>query len=178
MLPKINLYKKESKLTKPSLKLKDSYIESIKEFHQEGRYIDLSIDYLENNFEMFLSEICNEEKGVGLKDGYVPATVLWLENEDGFIGRVSIRHSLTKELLNRGGHIGYDIRPSLRNRGYGSEILKLVLPIAKGLGIEKILITCADNNIGSCKIIEKNGGILENKIKENEVVVRRYWINQ
>ena len=45
---------------------------------------------------------------------------------------------------------------------------------------DDILITCEDNNIGSARIIEKNGGVLENKITNideyGEVITRRYWI--
>ncbi|HZE87234.1 MAG TPA: hypothetical protein VE090_03425 [Methylomirabilota bacterium] len=61
---------------------------------------------------------------------------------------------------------------------YGKEILKLALPQAKRLGITKVLITCDDTNIGSQKVIEANGGILEN-IVENGVEnprKRRYWL--
>jgi len=41
-----------------------------------------------------------------------------------------------------------------------------------------ILITCDDDNTGSWKIIEKNGGILDNKINDprDGKLVRRYWI--
>ena len=73
--------------------------------------------------------------------------------------------------------IGYGILPSERKKGYGKLILKLSLEECKKLGINKVLVTCVDSNIGSKKIIEANGGILENKIffePENDYICRYY----
>ena len=89
-----------------------------------------------------------------------------------------MRHDLTEYLLNYGGHIGYSIRPSARLKGYGTEGLKLGLKEAKNLGISKVLITCNIKNMGSSKVIENCGGVLENIVtcpKGN--VIKRYWIN-
>ena len=96
-----------------------------------------------------------------------------------FIGRVSIRHALTEHLLAVGGLIGYDIRPSKRGQGYGNKILELALPKAKELGISRVLITCDVTNAASRKIIEKNGGILENQVPNPETGVDklRYWVD-
>ena len=108
----------------------------------------------------------------------MPQTTYWLIDNDEFIGRVSIRHTLTESLLKEGGHIGYDIRPSKRNMGYGKRILELSLPKAKELEIDKVLVTCNETNTGSKKIIEANGGILENSIEmgEGKPAKLRYWI--
>lgn len=164
-------------LVKPSIKYKNSFIQGVKEFQKEGRNIDLNINVLSKNFDKFVTKLLNEEKGIGLKEGYIPASTLWLIDNDEFIGKASIRHELTKELLQSGGHIGYEIRPSKRKMGYGTKILALALISARKLGIEKVLVTCDDDNIGSAKIIEKNGGILENKVNFQDKIKRRYWIN-
>lgn len=116
-----------------------------------------------------------------LPKGYVPSYDYFLVDDDKFIGIIHIRIELTPSLLRYGGHIGYAINPTYWCQGYGTEILKLGLKKAIELGLkDKVLITCDDDNIGSYKIIEKNGGILENKI-ENEAngehfLTRRYWI--
>lgn len=116
-----------------------------------------------------------------LPEGYVPSYDYFLVDDDRFIGIIHIRTELTKNLMRYGGNIGYAINPKYWCQGYGTEILRLGLAKAKELGItDKVLITCDDDNIGSSKIIEKNGGILENKI-ENEgsgehFLTRRYWI--
>ena len=83
-------------------------------------------------------------------------------------------------MFNYGGHIGYFIRYSKWNKGYGSKMLSMTLERAKKLGLKKVLITCNDDNFASIKVIEKNGGILENKVTNNingkELLTRRYWI--
>lgn len=93
----------------------------------------------------------------------------------------NFRHALTDSLEKIGGHIGYGIRYSMWNKGYGTVMLKEALIYAKEeLGLKKVLITCNDDNIGSYRVIEKNGGILQDKIMNHingkEQLSRRYWI--
>jgi predicted acetyltransferase len=105
--------------------------------------------------------------------------MLWLIDKDEFIGRVQIRHELTEYLEKYGGHIGYYIRPTKRKMGFGNKILEMAINEAKKIGFEKVLLTCNDDNIGSWKIIEANGGVLESVLdpeKEGEKKKRRYWI--
>ncbi len=47
------------------------------------------------------------------------------------------------------------------------------------MNIKELLITCDEDNIGSIKIIEKNGGELVDKVfdDEDQVYVKRYKIN-
>lgn len=139
---------------------------------------ELKISDLQNNFAEYIEKLLSESEGENLPEGYVPQTTYWLIDNDEFIGRVSIRHTLTESLLKEGGHIGYDIRPSKRNMGYGKRILELSLPKAKELEIDKVLVTCNETNTGSKKIIEANGGILENSIEmgEGKPAKLRYWI--
>ena len=94
---------------------------------------------------------------------FVPMTMLWWVEGATFLGRVSIRHRLNDWLREVGGHIGYDIRPSARRRGHATAMLAAALPRAAALGIDKALITCDFDNIGSRKVIERNGGVLEDR---------------
>ena len=112
---------------------------------------------------------------------YVPSYDYFLVDDDTFLGVIMIRVSLTDDLLNFGGNIGYGIRPYYWRQGYGTKLLELGLIKAKELiDSDKVLITCDDDNIGSYSIIEKNGGILENKVMNREMdeefLTRRYWI--
>ena len=114
---------------------------------------------------------------------YVPSYDYFAVDDDKFIGVIHIRIRLTDNLLKYGGHIGYGINPKYWKMGYGKETLKLALQDFKGLIEEdKILITCDDDNIGSYKIIEANGGILENKLENEDAgerfLTRRYWIKK
>ena len=92
---------------------------------------------------------------------------------------MSIRHELNEWLLRVGGHIGYVVVPEFRRRGYATAILHWSLQIAHDtLGIGRVLVTCDDDNVGSIRTIEKNGGVLENVISGSDLATskRRYWI--
>jgi len=169
------------RLVKPNIKYKKSFLEAQEEFKKEDRQED-KLKKLDDNFLAYIKLLKNQEKGKDLPNGYVPASVYWLIDGNKFIGKVSIRHKLTESLKKWGGHIGYEIRPSERRKGYGVKILALSLKKAKQLGFKKVLVTCNEDNIGSKKIIEKNGGIFENKIKVSSgkdlgKIKVRYWIN-
>ncbi len=165
-------------LVLPSVKYKQDYLVALEESEDEVGITILRKPKKDESFEEFVENIKSESKGLHLPWGWVPATELWLVNHGEFIGYVNIRHSLTEHLLRIGGHIGYWVRPSKRGMGYGKKILKLSLSEAEKLGITRLLITCDDTNIGSRKIIEENGGILENIVEngENHPPKRRYWI--
>ncbi len=166
------------KLVTPSPEYKKSFIVATKEFQAEGRNLNIdTTEFLKSgSLEKYLEKLSNQEKGIGLKEGYVPHSVFWLVEGGEFVGAVDIRHRLNEHLLSMGGNIGYSIRPSARRQGYGTKILELALPFAKTLGIDRVLVTCDDDNIGSVKIIESNGGVLENKVEHEGKLKRRYWI--
>lgn len=166
------------KLTLPSVKYKHSYLQAVEEGKGEAGVTVLRKPRKDESFEKFVTDIRNEAKGLNLPENWVPATEFWLIDHNEFIGRVSIRHILNDNLLKIGGHIGYYIRISKRNQGYGKIILQLALQKAKKLRISKVLMTCDEGNIGSQKIIEANGGILENivEVDEKHPKKKRYWI--
>jgi predicted acetyltransferase len=58
-------------------------------------------------------------------------------------------------------------------------ILKLTLERARELGLERVLVTCDEDNIASAKIIELIGGVIVFFYLEDETAVpkRRYWID-
>ena len=98
------------------------------------------------------------------------------EERNVFVGAVNIRHYLNERLLLNGGHIGDGIRPSERRKGYATKMIGLALEECKKLGIDKVLMVCDKNNIGSAKSIMNNGGVLENEVVVNGVTEQRYWI--
>ena len=100
---------------------------------------------------------------------------------DKFIGIIHIRPEINDNLLRIGGHIGYGVNPKYWKQGYGTELLRIGLIRIKELTKDdRVLVTCDDDNIGSAKVIENNGGVLENKIvnqdEYGEMLTRRYWI--
>ena len=116
-----------------------------------------------------------------LRPDRVGADYYWLVDDAKtlFIGEAVVRHKLNDALLRVGGHIGYGVRCSEWNRGYGSKLLSLALEKAKAMRISPVLITCNDDNYASARVIEKNGFVIENKIAISfdgkEILVRRYW---
>lgn len=112
------------------------------------------------------------------KNGLVPSSVFYCLDEDRniFVGAVDIRHYLNDSLLFSGGHIGDGVRPSERRKGIGTRMIALALEECKKIGINRVLMICNKNNIGSAKSIIKNGGVLENEIIENGEILQRYWI--
>jgi len=117
-------------------------------------------------------------RGLDLPDDRVPATFLVAIAGGELVGRVSVRHELNEFLANFGGHIGYGVRPAHRRRGYGGEILRQALIIARAVGIDRVLLTCDDDNGPSARVIERHGGVLEDvRPDPSGPAKRRYWID-
>jgi predicted acetyltransferase len=167
-------------LVKPDKKYLPSFLEAVKEWDpmRNQFYLDLT-ESEQADGESYVQKLLDEELGKGLPVGWVPATRLWMVEGDRFYGTLSIRHELTEDLRKVGGHIGYDIKPSERGKGYGTLQLKLGLEKAKQMGINEVLITCDAGNTASRKIIEANGGKLEKEAAKSDdpEPKLRYWIN-
>ncbi len=131
-----------------------------------------------DNFHAYLRSLREGERGIELPAGRVPYSTFWLSAGRYLLGRTTIRQHLTPELEHEGGHIGYDIRPSERRKGYGAVFLKLTLEKAREMGLKQVLLTCDTDNVGSAKIIEKNGGELEGQAisKRSGKQISRYRI--
>ena len=152
------------KLIKPIKKYEKSWKEALAEFRAEGRKGFWNWSKEPGDIDEFIQLTQDNEKGKSLPNDWVSSTTYWLIDNDEFVGHINIRHKLNDHLEKIGGHIGYAIRPSARNKGYGTKILELTLPKARQLGLQKVLITCDESNIASQKIIEKNKGQLQNKV--------------
>ena len=126
----------------------------------------------------YLDSLEAERHGRALPEGWVPSTFLVAEVDGQLVGRVSVRHRLNEHLAEVGGHIGYCVRPGARRRGYATQILRGSLSIARDLGLERVLVTCDDDNVGSATIIERGGGVLDTVIsgRDGGPPKRRYWI--
>jgi predicted acetyltransferase len=162
------------------VKLSDKYKKQLYEMMDEWTKLEKKIipwainkvDY--HNWDNYLNSLEIKE----FTNNYVPDSTYFCLDEDRniFIGAVNIRHYLNEKLLKNGGHIGDGIRPSERNKGLGTKMIKLALEKCKELKIKKVLMVCNKNNVASAKTIIKNGGILENEIIENDIIEQRYWI--
>jgi predicted acetyltransferase len=180
------------KLVAPSRRFHRSFVEAVEEILEsddEDHYAGLmvippvgdfpgesyTLDQLRdpNHFAAYAARMAaTSDRGGWLPPGIVPATFLWWVEGDAYLGRLSIRHSLTQWLLDYGGHIGYVVRPSARRQGHATAMLAAALPIAAGLGIDPVLVTCDYHNLASRLVIEANGGVFEDQRGEK----LRYWI--
>lgn len=174
-------------LTPPDPRVRASFAAAMDEFRAEGRGAadDFSIigRYLRDRHEAWQTDEAFRAFAEAIRaqrleetprpDGFVPDTELWLVEGDEFLGRIGIRHRLTPFLLEVGGHIGYDVRPSARRKGHASAMLREALGVARGLGIERALLTCDVSNAGSRAVIERNGGVLE----DERAGKLRFWID-
>ena len=110
----------------------------------------------------------------------VPATQLFLirKSDNRLVGMLQVRHCFNDYLEKYAGHIGYSVRPSERRKGYAKEMLKMALPFCRELGLDKVLITCIDGNVGSEKTILANGGVYESTVYEpnEKEYLKRFWI--
>ena len=155
------------KIEKISLKHKEAILEMCKEYNLNNEdyngafFIKNIIDYEEK-----IKELDNASNGILENPSFVLYTCYVFIVSDKIVGVGSIRHHLNEYLEKFGGHIGYSIRPTERKKGYGSKSLELLINQAKEMNIEKILITCNINNIGSKKVIENNNGKFINQIDE------------
>jgi predicted acetyltransferase len=125
----------------------------------------------------YVQGLANHRRGVDVASGRVPATFLAADLAGVLVGRVSIRHELNEFLQNFGGHIGYAVRPAYRGRGIAIEIMRQALIIARGEGIDELLLTCDKDHALSAHIIERFGGTLEDiRTEPDGQAKRRYWI--
>jgi len=125
----------------------------------------------------YLNLLGHLKGGTDLPPGCVPETFLFAFVGPRIVGRAAIRHTLNASLEREGGHIGYVVVPEFRRRGFATQILALAVRLAnKQLGINPVLVTCDDSNVGSIRVIERNGGVLRDVVDGRNERVRRYWI--
>jgi predicted acetyltransferase len=165
----------EATLIEPTEELKAEVLAMAEEYSSAGE--DRYKSALED-FPAYIRGLVDGVRGIGLPPGRVPYSTFWLASGRRLIGHSSIRHHLTPDLAYEGGHVGYDIRPSERRKGYGTLILRLTLEEVRRLGLNRALLTCDTDNVGSAKIIEKNGGRLQDQAvsKRSGKLISRYWI--
>lgn len=172
------------KLILPEEKYWQSFQNGLREFKNNPTPYDIR-DVLKAfgfvNFADYKEDYENARKGIGLKSGYVPMTVLWLIDDEKFIGIYTIRHYLTEALQRSGGHIAYAVIPSARGKGIAAQGLKLCCQYAHDvLNIRDALVCCHASNIASYKTMKKVmiefGGVEATSAIIDNHEEKRVWI--
>ncbi len=163
----------------------EEYAEQIAEYKQAFLDANSSMDgcgplrRCEDPFT-YISECKKYTSPDTLPEGLVLATQFFYirKADNRLVGMIQVRHYFNDYLSKFGGHIGYSIKPNERRKGYATLMLKAVLPYCKEIGLDKILISCIDSNIGSEKTILNNGGVYESTVyeKDNKRNLKRFWI--
>ena len=134
--------------------------------------------------DAFLAEFDERDgRTITLPDGRVlprlPGPVFWIF-DGAFCGSINLRYQPgTLDLPPHvSGHVGYAVVPGKRGRGIASAALRLILPVARGRGLERVLLTCDEDNEASRRVIERAGGLYAGSTADtvSDVVKRHYWV--
>jgi predicted acetyltransferase len=156
-----------AQLVPPTTVVRDSYLAGETEAAiEEG----LPTDWLQEAGADFAGFV--ERRRTVHKLWGVPVTELWFVDGTDYLGTVIIRHRLTPALERAGGHVGYHVVPSHRRRGHATQMLAQAKLVCRELGLSQMLVTCPEDNLGSRRVIEANGGTLD-RIVDGEAL---YWL--
>ena len=157
-----------SLLVRPSPVYRESYLAALREGFNGPADAPMAagrIAAIADDFETHLSRLDNDGQGTFEEAGrtltYVPSNTFWLVDGGQFVAAASIRARVDTHILAYfGGHVGYGVRPAMRGRGYGKRLFAESLKVCRGMGIGIARVSCAEENIGSRRVIEANGGVL------------------
>lgn len=117
-------------LIQPTAALQSEFLCMVTEFQDAGEtYIhEQAISFIQDSFHVYIRQLEQNSRSIGLKPGSVPATIFWLISERvRVLSESRLRHRLTPSLEDVGGHIGYMVRPTERDKGYGTKLLAMTL---------------------------------------------------
>lgn len=164
-------------ITKPTLALHEGFLQMLDDYDTHDPETATHYHQARNDFATYVQGLHDDEQGL---IGIVPHSHRWLVSPEGtVVAVVRVRHHINSELLaNEFGHIGYDVAPSYRRRGFGIAALQAGLAHAAELGIERVLLYADSDNPASWRTIERCGGVLaaEQYSTYYQCLVRRYWI--
>lgn len=160
-------------LVRPTIQLKEQALNYKEEHFKNGEKVingSELLDQIESYEEWLSSVTLNTDPQTVNKNWVVTDTFFALrKNDDKIIGMIDLRHTLN-DFLKDFGHCGYSVRPSERKKGYATEMLRQLIGVAKKIGMAELQISVEKTNIGSIKVIEKNGGVYERSFTyENEL---------
>ncbi len=155
-----------ARLDRPAEAVRDSYLAGERAVWAEDRTSPAWLDEAGADFGRFAAD-----RAAPRRMWEVPVTELWYVRDLDYIGTVMIRHGLTPALLYDGGNIGYHVVPGYRRQGHATAMLAAACDRCREEGMGRVLLTCRPDNLGSRRVIEANGGVLDSADD-----LLRYWI--
>lgn len=162
-------------------KLNIGDIEQINEFKDEfiksGSSMDGTGALINSSAADWLESVKEAEKRDNPSG--VPCLQYGLFYDEMLLGLIQVRLVLKGYLVDFGGHIGYCVRPSKRRKGYAKLMLLKALDVCSSEGLDRVMITCLEDNTASARTIEACGGVFEKTVYDNlnySANMKRYWI--
>jgi predicted acetyltransferase len=165
----------------PSVEYQHAFLAMLADFDAHDTHNAEFYAPAKSDFRAYVQSLLDEERGLSLREGRVPCTHRWLVTARGaVVGVTRLRHNISTPFLSESaGHIGYDVAPSYRGRGYGHAALRVALGEAGAIGLQRALLFAGANNAPCRSMTERQGGVLES-IAFSEFwgeQLCRYWIN-
>lgn len=153
------------KLVDPNIKYIKTFRKYVNQYKEKNDrfYLDIYQEAFDS-FSHYVKLLEDNAKGKNLPYGWAAYRTFWLEDENEIVGVIRIREKDVEYY----GHIGYDIAPLYRKKGYGKKILELGLEKAKEMGLDTVILTCHERNIASQRVIENNGGEMIKTLETEE----------
>jgi predicted acetyltransferase len=147
----------------PSSEYEQAFLAMLDDFDRNDPRNADSYAPAKQDFLAYVQGLLDAERGVNLAQGWVPCAHRWLlTSTNEIVGVARLRHRINTPFLSaHGGHIGYDVAPSARGRGYGHLALSTAILEARRLGMGRVLIYTSVDNAASRAVVETAGGILE-----------------
>lgn len=171
-------------LERPSVELFDSWARAVAEFgegHINGSGLVAPVTPDRATLDLLIEKAkLLADTSVELPDDAVHNDLFWLVDNGEVVGFLSVRHRLNDWLRAVGGHVGYSVRATMRRQGYATAALALAVRRAREIGVDRVMVTCNDDNVGSYRTIERVGGVLQDVSDQSELgypALRRYWID-
>jgi predicted acetyltransferase len=155
------------RLSWPTTVVRDSYLAGER---ADGLANGTRLDWLDQAADDFPGFVC-ERRGVHTRWG-VPCTVFWYVAGREYLGTLVVRHRLTPELAQLGGHVGYHVVLPWRRQGHATRMLAAGLAECRALGLDRVLLTCDAGNEPSRRVILANGGVPDGRFGHED----RFWI--